>query len=174
MNQKFLHKFYIIFSIWKNAMYELNGLTMYYCDEVQNLTSVTLFSALWSQMQHNVQYTTSETLKIIKQLFYRQSNSGTVFFLPIKFWFYYLTGKIISWIILRLIWVTCSTQSNQSFRIIWSMWYTKWVVKICFNLCQSYKFKKLVFSKFSVHRLESYCDKIIGGRGFISFFNTFL
>jgi len=76
-------------------MYELNGLTMYYCDEVQTLTSCTLFSALWSQMQHNVQHT-SETLKIIKQLFYRQSvNSGTVFFLPIKFQFYYLTGKKI-------------------------------------------------------------------------------
>jgi len=67
-------------------MYELNGLTWYYCDEVQNLTSCTLFPALRSQMQHNVQYTTSETLKIVKQLFYRQSiNSGTVFFQPIKF-----------------------------------------------------------------------------------------
>ena len=67
-------------------MYELNCLTMYYCDEVQNLIPYTLFPALQSRMQHNVQYTTSETLKIVKQLFYRQTiNSGTVFFQPIKF-----------------------------------------------------------------------------------------
>ena len=45
-------------------------------------------------MQHNVQYTTPKTLKIVKQLIYRQTiNSGTVFFQPIKFQFYYLTGK---------------------------------------------------------------------------------
>lgn len=54
MNQNVLHKFYITFSIWKNSMYELNGLTMYYCNEVQNLIPYTLFPALRSQMQHNV------------------------------------------------------------------------------------------------------------------------
>jgi hypothetical protein len=125
------------------------------------LDTMYIFSALWSHIQHNGQYTTLEILKIMKtavlQTIHQQRQSilhaNHILILLVNCKKYMLYQNFLVWFgSLAQHKVINHSELSEEFH-----WYTKLIAKICYNLCHSQKCKTLVFISFSAHSLKSYC-----------------